>query len=244
MKGAFSIILAAAAAVSAFPMPEYAPSNNLVQVAPLVTRDALEYMEEFNRKKALEKRQTLEQASPDDTSNDLTAGGCKDITVIFAMGTFEAGNIGELVGPAFKTSLNNAAPGRVAFQGVAYSANVFGYLTGGDLGGAATMAGLVAQAASQCGSTKIVMSGYSQGGQLVHIAGASVGLQSSKIVAAVIFGDPDEGKAIPNIDASKVDTICHQGDSICQGLPIITTNHLNYAADTDSAAQFVLSKSG
>lgn len=40
------------------------------------------------------------------------------------------------------------------------SANVVGYLTGGDAGGSATFAQLTQRAASQCPQTQIVLSGY------------------------------------------------------------------------------------
>ena len=44
---------------------------------------------------------------------------------------------------------------------------------------------------SQCANTKVVMSGYSQGGQLVHNAAKQLpSAVASKVAAAVIFGDP------------------------------------------------------
>lgn len=61
-------------------------------------------------------------------------------------------------------------PGKVAVQGIEYPADIPGFLAGGDKAGSTAMAGMVATAASKCPDTKIVMSGYSQGGQLVHNA--------------------------------------------------------------------------
>jgi cutinase len=55
----------------------------------------------------------------------------------------------------------------------------------------------------------------------------------------VLFGDPDNGKALPNIDASKVDTFCATGDLICDDLPIVDPAHLDYSADAGAAATFV-----
>lgn len=52
------------------------------------------------------------------------------------------------------------------------------------------MAGLVQQAISQCPDTKIVMGGYSQGGQIVHQAATALGSTMSQVAAVVIFGDP------------------------------------------------------
>lgn len=95
-----------------------------------------------------------------DTANDLS-GPCKPVTVIFARGTTESGNVGSLAGPPFFSALNSAlGANNVAVQGVNYAASVAGYLEGGDPAGASTMASLAAQAASKCPSTQIVLSGY------------------------------------------------------------------------------------
>jgi cutinase len=58
----------------------------------------------------------------------------------------------------------------LAIQGVDYPANVIGFLAGGDAAGATTMFNLINRAVTQCPATKIVVSGYSQGAQLVHTA--------------------------------------------------------------------------
>lgn len=110
-----------------------------------------------------------------DTYNQLTDGTpCRDITVIWARGTNGAGNVGAAgsEGPVFFNALASRLGGasRLAIQGVNYAANVFGFLAGGDAQGTTTMFNLINQAASRCPSTKIVVSGYSQGGQLVHKA--------------------------------------------------------------------------
>lgn len=64
---------------------------------------------------------------------------------------------------------------------------------------------------------------------------------ASQISAVVLFGDPKDGQALPNVDASKVLTVCHAGDNICAGGDIILLAHLTYAEDADSAAAFVAS---
>jgi cutinase len=43
----------------------------------------------------------------------------------------------------------------------------------------------------------------------------------------VIFGDPDNGTAVANIDPSKVLVICHSGDDICKGEIITTSEHFD-----------------
>jgi hypothetical protein len=95
------------------------------------------------------------------TENGLSAGDCKAMTVIFARGTTETGNVGTLAGPPFFNALEvSVGAGNVAVQGVDYPADIPGFLAGGDAGGSKTMASLVQQAMTQCPSTKIVMAGY------------------------------------------------------------------------------------
>ena len=119
------------------------------------------------------------------TRNELSE--CKPVTVIFARGTVELGNVGSLAGPPFFNALDLAIGAQnVAVQGVDYPATILGYLEGGDKGGAATTAKLLQQAASQCPDTKIVLSGYSQGAQVVHLGQAMVSPEVSARIAAVV----------------------------------------------------------
>lgn len=95
------------------------------------------------------------------TRNDLIDGECKEVTVIFARGTTEAGNVGSIAGPPFFDALDDVlGRGTVAIQGVDYPADIAGYLAGGSREGARTMAGLVSEAVTKCPDTKIVISGY------------------------------------------------------------------------------------
>lgn len=102
------------------------------------------------------------QLATSDTENDLTDGSaCKAVTVIFARGTTESGNVGTLAGPPFFAALaTDIGASNLAVQGVDYAADIAGFLEGGDPTGSQTMASLVEQAFSQCPSTKVVMSGY------------------------------------------------------------------------------------
>lgn len=103
----------------------------------------------------------IERDNWSDTRNDLIDGGCKPVTVIFARGTIELGNVGTLAGPPFFNALTDMiGDSNVAVQGVDYAASIEGYLEGGDPEGASTMASLINQAISQCPSTQIVISGY------------------------------------------------------------------------------------
>lgn len=110
-----------------------------------------------------------------DTFNQLTDGtACRAVSVIYARGTNGAGNVGEAgsEGPTFFNALASTLGGasRLAIQGVNYSASVLGFLAGGDSAGGTTMTNLITSTITRCPSTKIVVSGYSQGAQLVHTA--------------------------------------------------------------------------
>ncbi len=129
----------------------------------------------------LEKRQN----EFSDTRNELAE--CKPVTVIFARGTIELGNVGSITGPPFFAALAATIGGdNFAVQGVDYPATIGGYLKGGDPGGAATAAALLNQAASQCPDTQIVLSGYSQGAQVVHLGEQMVSAAVAARIAAVV----------------------------------------------------------
>jgi cutinase len=101
------------------------------------------------------------QKRDSDTQNDLVDGVCKTVTVIFARGTLESGNVGSLAGPPFFDALDtDLGTSNVALQGVDYGATILGYLEGGDTAGAATLANLTNPAVTQCPNTQIVLSGY------------------------------------------------------------------------------------
>lgn len=123
------------------------------------------------------------------------------------------------------------------------------------------------KALSSCPSSKIVVSGYSQGGQLVHNAAKLLPAATMEAVSSVvIFGDPglcsslawiiqpptrsstdfqtDSSQSVENTDSNKTLVICHQGDDICQFGDYVLLDHLTYAQDADKAADFVVSKAG
>jgi cutinase len=98
------------------------------------------------------------------TQNDVTNGsGCKAMTVLFARGTTEIGNMGTVAGPPFVSSLGKMMGGaqNLAVQGIAYPADVPGFLAGGDAGGSKLMAQMVGQVMTACPNTALVMAGYS-----------------------------------------------------------------------------------
>ena len=146
------------------------------------------------------------------TDNDLVNGVCKNLTLIFARGTTESGNIGGIVGPPFVNALvSMLGKGQVAVQGVNnYPADVQDFLAGGSVTGSQDMAALIAQAMTQCPQTKLCVSGYSQGAQVAHNAANLITpAQTNFINSVVLFGDPDDGEAFGKVCPSKVSTDCH-----------------------------------
>ncbi|KAF9460165.1 cutA, cutinase A [Collybia nuda] len=169
---------------------------------------------------------------------------CADVTVYFARGTGESGTLGTIVGPPFQSALRSALGSRsLEFIGINYPATVAGFLAGGDRGGAATMASSVTSKASSCPNTKIVISGYSQGAQVTHLAAGELSSTvQNRVNAAVVFGDPDNGQAFPGPINGRSKTFCAAGDNICAGGVIILPAHLSYGSDAGAAASFVVSK--
>ncbi|KAF2162193.1 carbohydrate esterase family 5 protein [Zasmidium cellare ATCC 36951] len=178
--------------------------------------------------------------------NDLLNGTpCRAITIIFARGTLEQGNVGTLAGPPFFDAVADAVGAQnVAVQGVDYPADIPGFLAGGDQDASQRMAQLVQLAERQCPSTSIVLSGYSQGGQLVHNAARllsnSGGTQG--ISSVVIFGDPDNGEQVQGVSPDRVLVLCDPLDNICYHGFLVLPAHLSYAKDAPQAAQFVVQR--
>lgn len=95
------------------------------------------------------------------TRNDLATEPCQRVTVIFARGTTEFGNVGAFAGPPFFNALEAIlGEQNVAIQGVDYKADIPGYLIGGDPAGAMNLAAEANEAATKCPNTQIVLSGY------------------------------------------------------------------------------------
>ena len=107
------------------------------------------------------------------------------------------------------------------------------------------MADLVATALTQCPSTKIVVSGYSQGGMVVHNAFKN-GLSASKVAGAVLFGDPLKRSPVGDLPVAKVKQFCGASDSICGGGGDggATGGHLSYGSSADAAAGFAIQAAG
>ena len=89
------------------------------------------------------------------------------------------------------------------------------------------------------------MSGYSQGGQIVHNAAKLLPADTmAKVSSVVIFGDPKNGQPVAGASAAKTLVICHAGDDICQGGALILLPHITYAENANQAAAFVIAQAG
>ncbi|KAI9054449.1 hypothetical protein LZ554_001611 [Drepanopeziza brunnea f. sp. 'monogermtubi'] len=175
--------------------------------------------------------------------NDLFNGApCRQITIIYAKGTTSPGNVGTETGPPFFQAIAALiGPDNLAVQGVDYDADIWGFVEGGDSDGSKYMASLVEQAFSQCPETKVTISGWSQGAQLVHNAAEELTPETAaKVSSAITFGDPKNGEAFGQIPPSRTKIFCNEGDYICEDSIIITDKHSTYEHDAPAAAEFVL----
>lgn len=103
------------------------------------------------------------------------------------------------------------------------------------------MSQLAQQALTRCPSTKLALSGYSQGAMVVHNAASQPGFPAQSVSSVVLFGDPFNGQAVQGVDKSKVLEVCAQGDALCEGGGFggITPAHLTYGDDAGEAAAWV-----
>jgi cutinase len=107
------------------------------------------------------------------------------------------------------------------------------------------MADLVTQALSQCPSTKIIVSGYSQGAMVVHNTFQN-GLSAETVAGAVLFGDPFKRLAVGDLMKDKVKQFCGTADQICGGGGDggAMGSHLSYGDSADAAAAFAIQAAG
>ncbi|KAF1365632.1 cutinase-domain-containing protein [Lizonia empirigonia] len=187
------------------------------------------------------------QTSTGGSTEDGVKNGncCTDMTVIFARGTGEMGNMGTISGPPMvKAIRSKLGADKVTVQGVDYAASVAGNANLGADGGK-VMAQYVQQALKQCPGTKIIVSGYSQGGMVVHNA-FSNGVSASNVAGVVLFGDPLKSQALPGMATDKVKQFCGTSDIICGGGGDggATGSHLSYGSSADSAATFAIQAAG
>lgn len=223
-----------------------------------------------NRDHSLSVRQTTPE-----TSNEFLDGGCRDVILFFARGTGAPGNMvrayyspsshhsklkhilttssplqglqpGRQLSDSLKSALGDSA---VATQGVDYSAATLGNLAPGGSypNDTAVYVDLINQAAIECPTSKIVLTGYSQGAALVVNALQNVSdAVKDQVASAVCFGDTQQfqdGGVIPGFDTDKTALYCNTGDVICEtGVLIVTDAHANYTNYVSDASAFIQSR--
>ena len=52
----------------------------------------------------------------------------------------------------------------------------------------------------------------------------------NKINVVVLFGDPNDGSRVGTVDVAKVKVFCHEGDNICDGGILVTSDHRNVSS--------------
>ncbi|RDA84850.1 hypothetical protein CP532_2066 [Ophiocordyceps camponoti-leonardi (nom. inval.)] len=179
---------------------------------------------------------------------------CGDVTVVFARGSCEPGNVGVSAGPPFFDALQAALPGRrVAVSGLKYGADFKEFLAAQKGSGdqlfvfppfsIRPFAAMIRAAVDNCKGSRIVVGGYSLGARIVHEAADELGdSYMSKISAVVLFGDPYSKSAVSSINPSRVLIVCHDDDNICKGGQLISMSHLTYSQQAAAAANFVVSR--
>lgn len=140
----------------------------------------------------------------DNEQNGLQNNACAQNIIVFARGTTEGGNVGAIAGPPFFEAMaEEVGEANLAVQGVEYPADVAGFLAGGDADGSQLMAELVEQAVSECPGSNVIMSGYSQGAQLVHNAAEILPSDvTAQVAGVVMFGDPSKFSPPPLVAIS------------------------------------------
>ncbi|RAK85586.1 cutinase-domain-containing protein [Aspergillus costaricaensis CBS 115574] len=185
------------------------------------------------------------------TANELEQGSCKDVTLIFARGSTELGNMGTVIGPPLCDSLKSKlGSDKVACQGVGgqYSAGLVqnALPQNTDPGSISAAKQMFEEANSKCPNTKIVAGGYSQGSAVIDNAVQEVSSTvRDQIKGVVLFGFTrnvqDHGQ-IPNYPKDDVKVYCAVGDLVCDDTLIVTAMHLTYGLDAGDAASFLAEK--
>ncbi|RMZ71358.1 cutinase [Pyrenophora seminiperda CCB06] len=164
---------------------------------------------------------------------------CADVTVVFARGTTEPGNMGLVTGPPFIDALGKQLGNKsLAVQGVEYPATFAGFNKNGT-DGVPSMTSFINDVISNCPNTKVVMPGYSQGALVLRSTADTLPATTmSKINSVVTFGDPRNPAPITGASGKSL-VICQADDSVCKG-GFINVAHLTYGANATMAAQFVI----
>jgi cutinase len=175
--------------------------------------------------------------------NDLKSSTtCKPVTLIFARGSIEPGNMGVIVGPGLAEAVKKAGID-AAVQGVDYNSND---VVNGIPAGVKLMVQEADDTAVKCPSSKIVLSGYSSGGIVTDYAVPKLKPETLKHVAAIVtFGFPASLlKTLPAAVRDKAKTFCKTDDQIAQCGDVSTGasgtgSHFSYGGSATDAAAYI-----
>ena len=172
---------------------------------------------------------------------------CSAVTLIFARGTTEVGNMGTCVGPDLARELRQRIPS-LSVQGVDYPANSAGDTRYGASGGP-YMAMLAREARMQCPGTKLVLAGYSQGARCLHgaLEKSERPFDGGDVAAVVAFGDPLNGKerSFKGVERDDVLQVCGDSDERCQEGQVdlwVHGGHVSYGRTAEDVAEWIRKK--
>jgi hypothetical protein len=186
--------------------------------------------------------------------------GCADVEVIGARGTTERPGLGVLLTPLAQRITRDLEQ-TVRTTAVDYPAS-FSY-TSSVRQGVADLTAKVRRTAAACPGTKIVLTGYSQGADVVGdaVTGPLAGDLGS-VAAVLLFGDPSftAGEAFNAGDgnrsgifprrrgsldavADRTRSFCNRNDRFCQGGTSLAA-HLDYAKFIGDATGFTADRVG
>jgi cutinase len=159
-----------------------------------------------------------------DGTHPRPAGPCPDVEVVSARGTDQPPGVGG-TGQAFIDSLTSKLPGRnIGVYAVDYPASAD--LVNSPLVGADDARAHVQATVARCPNTRIVLTGYSQGANVIDRITAELAPEVADHVAAVaVFGNPRStlaskmvGSRLPGISpryGPKTIDLCMPEDPIC-----------------------------
>ncbi|KAM5443500.1 putative cutinase [Microsporum ferrugineum] len=208
-------------------------ASNLILQAVGRLNEILRHQQEMN----IETESTDEEGLVE--NGILDHAPCQPLTMIFARGTNEGGNMGKVIGRPLAAALRAQTGNKVIIQGVNYEATPEGNLLLG-LNGGPIMSQLVGKSLEQCPDSKVVLAGYSQGAMVTHAAAV---LTPKGVSALAVFGDPGRFAPFVNISPDKTKKYCLPGDPVClNGFDLDA--HSKYGIVADDAAKFLIKAAG
>jgi cutinase len=207
-------------------------------------------------------------AASADVTPQSAPGGCSDVALVFARGTFEAPGVGA-TGQSLADALGARLGGRtLTVRPVAYPASL-DFQRAAE--GVVDARSAVEQISASCPNTKIVLGGYSQGAAVATYTTADsvpdgyvlpTGIDgplpkpvADHVAAVALFGSPTpsmlsmlDRSAPPLVVggnfAGKTMQSCAPGDPVCQDGGIDRAAHSAYKSNgmTDQAADYIVSK--